>query len=208
MTICKRLVTPDDHLQPQKGHGNCIFETPHNEIKCVLSVEESSFNEKRSKFSHLLTVRAEVTDPPLPQGAPLTVSLTVKYPLFLTPCLTRSRRESVDLRAPSGRPKGKQNLNGYVPISSHYEVFLISRLGCMITWSLWAGIPVGLWDAPWSLWTSLSPPEWLCPPHQTCNKVSWILLHSGDPTNLFLGCSSYRNPSESSDGNLWTCLLG
>ena len=31
------------------------------------------------KFSHLLTVRAEGADPPLP---PLTVSLTVKRPFF------------------------------------------------------------------------------------------------------------------------------
>ena len=37
---------------------------------------------KRSKFSHLLTVRAEVAGPP-----PLTVSLTVKYLFFLTPRL-------------------------------------------------------------------------------------------------------------------------
>ena len=34
---------------------------------------------KRSKFSHLLTVRAEVADPP----PPLKVSLTVKYPGFV-----------------------------------------------------------------------------------------------------------------------------
>ena len=25
----------------RKGHGQCIFETPHNEIKCVLSVKKS-----------------------------------------------------------------------------------------------------------------------------------------------------------------------
>ena len=25
----------------------CISETPHNEIKCVLSVKESNFNEKK-----------------------------------------------------------------------------------------------------------------------------------------------------------------
>ena len=43
-----------------------------------MSVKESNINEKKSKFSHLLTVRAEVADPP----PPLTVSLTVKYPLF------------------------------------------------------------------------------------------------------------------------------
>ena len=43
------------------------FETPHNETKCVLSVKESNFIEKEnSKFSHLLTVRAEVADPPPP----------------------------------------------------------------------------------------------------------------------------------------------
>ena len=55
------------------------FETPHNEIKCVLSIIESYSIEKNgSKFSHLLTVRPEVADPP-----PFTVSLTVKYLLFL-----------------------------------------------------------------------------------------------------------------------------
>ena len=36
------------------------------------------FNGKKSKFSHLLTVRAEVADPP----PPLTVSLTAKNPPF------------------------------------------------------------------------------------------------------------------------------
>ena len=35
---------------------------------------------KRSTFSHLVTVRAEVADPPL------TVSLTVKYPFLRLPC--------------------------------------------------------------------------------------------------------------------------
>ena len=64
--IYKRPVPPHDHLRPQKGHEKCIFETLHNEIRCVLSVKESNFNEKNgSKFSHLLTVRAEITDPPL-----------------------------------------------------------------------------------------------------------------------------------------------
>ena len=60
------------------GHEKCIFETPHNEIKCVLSIIESYSIEKNgSKFSHLLTVKAKVADP-----LPLMVSLTVKYPLF------------------------------------------------------------------------------------------------------------------------------
>ena len=56
------------------------FGTPHNEIKCVLSIIESYSIEKYgSKFSHLLTVRAALADPPP------TVSLTVKYPFFTTP---------------------------------------------------------------------------------------------------------------------------
>ena len=43
------------------------FETPHNEIKCVLSIIESYSIEKNgSKFSHLLTVRAEMADSPPP----------------------------------------------------------------------------------------------------------------------------------------------
>ena len=54
MTICKRPVPLCHHLQeagpsfwqPRKGHEKCIFETLHNEIKCVLSVKESNFNEK------------------------------------------------------------------------------------------------------------------------------------------------------------------
>ena len=32
-----------------------------------MSVKESNINEKKSKFSHLLTVRAEVDDPPYSQ---------------------------------------------------------------------------------------------------------------------------------------------
>ena len=54
MIICKRPVPPDHHLQeagpsfwqPQKGHEKCIFETLHNEIKCVLSIKGSNFMEK------------------------------------------------------------------------------------------------------------------------------------------------------------------
>ena len=48
-----------------KGHEKCILETPHNDIKCVLSVKESNFNEK-SNVSHFLTVRSKVADPPTP----------------------------------------------------------------------------------------------------------------------------------------------
>ena len=48
-----------------------IFQPPHDEIKCDLSIIESYSIEKNgSKFSHLLTVRAEVADPPPPYGQP------------------------------------------------------------------------------------------------------------------------------------------
>ena len=65
MIICKRPALPDDHLKPQKGHEKRIFETLHNEIKCVLSIKKNFNGKKESKFSHL----------------PM-VSLTVKYPFF------------------------------------------------------------------------------------------------------------------------------
>ena len=50
----------------------CIFETPYNEIKCVLSTIESYSIEKNgSTFSHLLTVRVNGADPPSrPDGQP------------------------------------------------------------------------------------------------------------------------------------------
>ena len=42
------------------GIVKCIFGPLHNEIKCVLSIKESNFNETNgSTFSHLLMVRAE-----------------------------------------------------------------------------------------------------------------------------------------------------
>ena len=45
---------PVQHLQEagpsQKVHEKCIFETLHNEMKCVLSVNESNFNENNSKI--------------------------------------------------------------------------------------------------------------------------------------------------------------
>ena len=46
------------------------FETPHNKIECVLSVKESNFNKKKIKFSHLVTVLAEVANPPSPNSLP------------------------------------------------------------------------------------------------------------------------------------------
>ena len=76
MIICTRPALHFDNHE--KGMTN--FETLHSQIRCVLSVKESNFNEKkRSKFSHLLTVRAQEADPSPP---PLTVSLTVKCPFF------------------------------------------------------------------------------------------------------------------------------
>ena len=33
-----------------KRHEKCIFETSFNEIKCVMSVKESNFNEKKIKI--------------------------------------------------------------------------------------------------------------------------------------------------------------
>ena len=73
MIICKKPALLDDHLQPPKGHGKHIFETLHNEIKCVLIIKEPNFNRKHgSRFSHLLTVRADGDDPPSlpPYGQP------------------------------------------------------------------------------------------------------------------------------------------
>ena len=58
-----------------------FFETPHNQLKCVLSIKETNFNAKMGKkFSHLLMIRAEGADP-----LPLTVSLTVKRLFFDDP---------------------------------------------------------------------------------------------------------------------------
>ena len=45
----KEAVPPDDHLQP---HDKCIFEIPHNDVKCVLSMKESNFNEKQDKVNN------------------------------------------------------------------------------------------------------------------------------------------------------------
>ena len=45
-----------------KRHEKCIFENPHNEIKCVLNVKESNFNEKKSTHSHLFTVYGKSSD--------------------------------------------------------------------------------------------------------------------------------------------------
>ena len=49
-------------------HKKCLFELPHNEIKCVLSIKELNFNEKMGQNFHICS-QAE------PRG--LTTSLTV-----------------------------------------------------------------------------------------------------------------------------------
>ena len=50
-------------------------------MKCVLSIKESNFNAKiGSKFSHLLYDRGADPHPP-----PLTVSLTIKRTILMTP---------------------------------------------------------------------------------------------------------------------------
>ena len=55
------------------------------DIKCVLSVKESNFILKKSKFSHLLTVKAEVADPP-PYGQPdLKISAFFLRPALVLP---------------------------------------------------------------------------------------------------------------------------
>ena len=86
--ICKR---PVPHFDNQEKHMKSAFLRP-NEIKCVLSVKESNFNEKKNQ--HLLTVRADGADPHLPPSAPsLTVSLTIKYSFFFTTRMSTGVRQ-------------------------------------------------------------------------------------------------------------------
>ena len=40
-------------LTTTRGHEKCIFDTLHNEIKCVLIVKESNFNEKKDPNFHI-----------------------------------------------------------------------------------------------------------------------------------------------------------
>ena len=79
----------------------CIFGTPHNEIKCVLSIKESNLERNGSKFSHLLTVRAEGAGQPVlpsfavswvPKGAiqPHKLRQFVVSSLQLAVCLKHS----------------------------------------------------------------------------------------------------------------------
>ena len=75
--------------EAQRARKKNISDTPHNDVKCVLSIKESNFNGKNgSKFSNLITVRAEGADPPipLPYG-----QRDRKYP-FSTPSLRNTHR--------------------------------------------------------------------------------------------------------------------
>ena len=72
-------VPPDDHLQPQKGHEKYIFETIHNEIKCVLSIKESKFQSKSGLDFHICL---QWPGPRWLTPPPLTVSMTVKHLSF------------------------------------------------------------------------------------------------------------------------------
>ena len=60
------------------------FETPNNEMKCVLGIKESNFNGEMGQNFHIcLRSGPRGLTPP-----PLTISLTVKYPSFLTTSLS------------------------------------------------------------------------------------------------------------------------
>ena len=67
MIICKRPVHLHDHLQPRKGHEKCIIETFHNEIKRVLKIKESNFNEYNGSKKFIFAYGGH---PPLPPGQP------------------------------------------------------------------------------------------------------------------------------------------
>ena len=60
MLLLAAALSQNGRIPVLQGHEKCIFETPHKEIKSVLSITESYFNAKNgSEFSHFLTVRAE-----------------------------------------------------------------------------------------------------------------------------------------------------
>ena len=52
---------------------SAFLETPHNEIKCVLSMNESYFNKKRDKILHLPLVRDEGADSLPPYSQPVSI---------------------------------------------------------------------------------------------------------------------------------------
>ena len=44
----------------EKGNEKCIFETLYNEIKCVLSINESNFKEKWNKLGEICDLQAKL----------------------------------------------------------------------------------------------------------------------------------------------------
>ena len=65
-------------MQPPKGHEKCIFETLHNEIRCVVSINES--NEKRDQNVHIsLRSGQRGLTPPPPHGEP-KISVFFDFP--------------------------------------------------------------------------------------------------------------------------------
>ena len=52
------------------GHEQSIFETPHNEMKCVMSVKESNFNEKKDQNVHICSRSGPRWLTPPPDGQP------------------------------------------------------------------------------------------------------------------------------------------
>ena len=62
---------------------SAFLETPHNEIKCVLSINESNFKKKRDKILHWPTVRDEGADSLPPYGL-----VSVIRPFCTTPLCT------------------------------------------------------------------------------------------------------------------------
>ena len=45
---------------------NCIFEIPHGDIKCVLSIKGSNFNEKKDQHFHIYLRSGPRLTPPSP----------------------------------------------------------------------------------------------------------------------------------------------
>ena len=66
MSTNEQYEEPSKHIVSIGNHEKGIeihFFAPHNEMKCVLCIKESYSKGKRSKFSHLLTVRLGADGP-------------------------------------------------------------------------------------------------------------------------------------------------
>ena len=96
----------------RKGHEKCIFETPHNEIKCVLSIKELNFNDKRIK---IFTSGPTGLTPPPP--LPLRSALPKNIRFFM-PRLTKNKNESPVVYLP-GNMRGMTQFEFCVPKAFH-----------------------------------------------------------------------------------------